>query len=381
MTISTTSVPTTSVGRAPIPIDVLAAAKACIRQVMATAPAGRELPQVSETAIRQVVDSWRINNRSPPGAVSLVDKAATLLNVVIRELYEPFRAALGSGVLQRPVLEEAGLRLKVENATPSAADHALFLLEEYRLTSFLGNYGIGRTLNTLSLLPGEETTIRIKTWRTTTTTDVSTSSVVDSEETEVATKFADKLQTETTSTTTLRLELHRDVVRGDLTVQDAIALLTQARTRQEPPLALGLGRSELAVGHEAFLWSVCLPMLHGRIHGRDDVAKYATDDPEGYGRWSPVGYDPPLAQAGAEKATVAYLVGRFTAAAQDWLERERKSRKKPHILNDPELTSDAGDEWHTQHLIAMYLREMFQLSSQDLVGKVQDRAVKGPPKT
>ena len=37
---------------------------------------------------------------------------------------------------------------------------ALFLSEDYRLTSVLGRYGGGRTLSTISRLPGEETAIR-----------------------------------------------------------------------------------------------------------------------------------------------------------------------------------------------------------------------------
>lgn len=41
----------------------------------------------------------------------------------------------------------------------------LFVIEEYKTTSYLGNYGAGKTLGTFSLLPGERTTIAIKTYK------------------------------------------------------------------------------------------------------------------------------------------------------------------------------------------------------------------------
>ena len=38
----------------------------------------------------------------------------------------------------------------------------LFVIEEYKTVSYLGDYGAGKTINTFSLLPGEKTTISIK---------------------------------------------------------------------------------------------------------------------------------------------------------------------------------------------------------------------------
>lgn len=35
------------------------------------------------------------------------------------------------------------------------------IVEEYRLSNFLGQYGAGRTVKTFSLLPGESTTISV----------------------------------------------------------------------------------------------------------------------------------------------------------------------------------------------------------------------------
>ncbi len=56
----------------------------------------------------------------------------------------------------------------------------LILVESYRLSSYLGDYGAGKTINTFSLLPGEKTKISVKTYRQTETTANSASSILDS---------------------------------------------------------------------------------------------------------------------------------------------------------------------------------------------------------
>ena len=183
---------------ASIPIDVLSAAGNCIRQAMAADPTGSALPPVSDTLISQTVDAWRAANPVPAGGASLLDKAGALLRTIIKDLYEPFRSDLSNGRINAPCVTDAGLRLSAVAAMP--ATPTLFLIEEYRVTSFLGRYGIGRTLNTMTLLPGEETTIRLKTWRNTATTRTDTASVVDSEDVTVSTKFADQLSQEASDT-------------------------------------------------------------------------------------------------------------------------------------------------------------------------------------
>jgi hypothetical protein len=56
----------------------------------------------------------------------------------------------------------------------------LVLVEYYRLSSYLGRYGVGRTLKTFSLLPGEKTTIKITTYKRSETTFKQASSILDS---------------------------------------------------------------------------------------------------------------------------------------------------------------------------------------------------------
>jgi hypothetical protein len=65
----------------------------------------------------------------------------------------------------------------------------LILVESYRLSSYLGRYGAGRTLKTFSLLPGEKTKISVKTYTKTETDAKNASSVLDSFTNESADDF------------------------------------------------------------------------------------------------------------------------------------------------------------------------------------------------
>ncbi|WKX69578.1 hypothetical protein [Streptomyces sp. XD-27] len=70
------------------------------------------------------------------------------------------------------------------------------LVEMYRLSTFAGQYGAGRTLKTFTLLPGEKTTISIKTFRKTETDSKSASSILDSFSKESADDFETTIQKE-----------------------------------------------------------------------------------------------------------------------------------------------------------------------------------------
>ena len=63
------------------------------------------------------------------------------------------------------------------------------IVESYRLSSYLGNYGAGRTLKTFSLLPGEKTKISIKTYTRTETDAKNASNILDSFSEESAEDF------------------------------------------------------------------------------------------------------------------------------------------------------------------------------------------------
>lgn len=55
----------------------------------------------------------------------------------------------------------------------------LFAIFEIKVCSYLGNYGAGKTLNTFTLLPGEKTTISVRTYKDITSTNILSSNVVE----------------------------------------------------------------------------------------------------------------------------------------------------------------------------------------------------------
>lgn len=75
----------------------------------------------------------------------------------------------------------------------------LLLVEEMRMSSFLGAYGAGRTIKTFSLLPGERTTISVKTYQRTATEAKRASSILDSFTEESATDFQSTMESEQSS--------------------------------------------------------------------------------------------------------------------------------------------------------------------------------------
>ena len=63
---------------------------------------------------------------------------------------------------------------------PDNVNPSIFVVEEYTTASFLGDYGAGKVLNTFSLLPGEKTTISVKTYRESNTTRSRAENLLDS---------------------------------------------------------------------------------------------------------------------------------------------------------------------------------------------------------
>lgn len=82
---------------------------------------------------------------------------------------------------------------------PTKPRPRIVLVETYRLSSYLGNYGAGRTIKTFSLFPGEKTTISIKTYKSTESTEKSASSILDSFTEESASEFETAISSEQTS--------------------------------------------------------------------------------------------------------------------------------------------------------------------------------------
>ena len=84
---------------------------------------------------------------------------------------------------------------------PPVLKPTFLIVEEYRLSNFLGQYGAGRTVNTFSLLPGEKTTISVNTYKRSTATSESASSILDSYTEEKADEFESSVQAESSTKT------------------------------------------------------------------------------------------------------------------------------------------------------------------------------------
>lgn len=78
----------------------------------------------------------------------------------------------------------------------------LFIVERYGISTFLGEYGVGRTVKTFTLLPGETTTISLRTWQSTSESIKASSSIIDSHENSARTRFAEQVLAETTDKAT-----------------------------------------------------------------------------------------------------------------------------------------------------------------------------------
>lgn len=101
-----------------------------------------------------------------------------------------------------PVSTWGGGVSTVEVPLDASPHPRLFLVERYGISSFLGDYGMGRTVKTFTLLPGESTTISLKTWQTTTESRNESSSIIDSHEQAARDRFSDTVQNETTDKST-----------------------------------------------------------------------------------------------------------------------------------------------------------------------------------
>ena len=65
-------------------------------------------------------------------------------------------------------------------AKPPVPFPRITVIEEYTTSSFLGNYGAGRVVKTLSLMPGERTTISMRTYKDMTSVRESSQNILDS---------------------------------------------------------------------------------------------------------------------------------------------------------------------------------------------------------
>ena len=63
---------------------------------------------------------------------------------------------------------------------PATVAPGIYIIEEYKVCSYLGDYGAGKTIDSFTLLPGEKTTISVKTWRDSERTRMKSENILDS---------------------------------------------------------------------------------------------------------------------------------------------------------------------------------------------------------
>lgn len=63
---------------------------------------------------------------------------------------------------------------------PRKTNPQIYILEQYKICNFLGNYGVGKTLSTFTLLPGEKTTLTLKTFKDSESTRSKSENILDS---------------------------------------------------------------------------------------------------------------------------------------------------------------------------------------------------------
>lgn len=77
------------------------------------------------------------------------------------------------------------------------------VIEEYKTCSFLGDYGAGKTVKTFSLLPGEKTTMTIRTYKENSSTKAYSENVLDSFSESSTNELENQIEKETTDTSSL----------------------------------------------------------------------------------------------------------------------------------------------------------------------------------
>jgi len=123
-----------------------------------------------------------------PQPVLSGDSHLRLTETISREL---------AGGREPVVFESLYGRKKLAFAPATARRTGQFLVvETYQLSSYLGDYGAGRTLNTFSLLPGEKTKITLRSYTKSKTLSKAASSVFDSFTEESSDAFEDSVKSE-----------------------------------------------------------------------------------------------------------------------------------------------------------------------------------------
>ena len=127
------------------------------------------------------------------GAAEEADAAVTFQHALIQ---------LEDGVLGWPTTSWGGTPVETPVDVAAPPEPAFFIIQVIGISSFLGDYGLGRTVKTMTLLPGEVMTMSLRTWRASSQTVSQGSSIIDSYDESSSERFAETVMSETTDTAT-----------------------------------------------------------------------------------------------------------------------------------------------------------------------------------
>lgn len=170
---------------------------------------------LSQNSIVNIVD-FVVNHGSDTTNYGVTVDYTIVLNNYINYL-ATLNVNANNAAISVPTFGNYGSNIVV-GPRPVIPQPALFIIEEYKISSFLGDYGAGQTLNTFSLLPGEKHTITIKTFKSITATETRSDNVMDSFSQASAADFENSLDDESQSssldTTTKEREISTKVSLG-----------------------------------------------------------------------------------------------------------------------------------------------------------------------
>lgn len=160
-----------------------------------------QISQLSGTVVHRTASSGSI----PRSATSTnAERIKPLVNVdivqgaeLLRNGYLEFINQLKEGVISLPMANANGQLSGNSQVSYGDASPKFFIIEYYEISSFLGDYGLGKTVRTYSLFPGERVTIRLRTWRSSEEKRSSASTIFDSFDEEVNERFGGEVRSET----------------------------------------------------------------------------------------------------------------------------------------------------------------------------------------
>ncbi|WP_344209797.1 hypothetical protein [Nonomuraea bangladeshensis] len=183
----------------------------------------RLLPTAARPSLRMAVEvADKLDPAPPAGGQQVIageQKARTAMPALLQrdgvDLQRQLRETYIDGLIKRQErtinagapdttiqIPTAGIGLSartVDYDVTQAGRPRIALVETWQLSMFLGDYGLGRTLQTFTLLPGERTTITVQTWRTDSVAREDASSIFDSSDTAAQTRFTSSLMAQSGS--------------------------------------------------------------------------------------------------------------------------------------------------------------------------------------